>query len=258
MKYPETAIIIRCRNEERWIGETLTRLQNQTYTDFEIVVVDNGSTDQTLNIVNQFDVQLVHLPAADFTFPFAINTGIQASAATDYFVILSAHSVPIGNRWLASAVDHIKKDPQAMGVHGPLKAMPDGTMMDKLIHNTAYWLEKRRLHPETYRVTTEEVAGALGFTNALIRKDLYDQYPINNDFAGGGEDWDWFLHWKAAGYHVIKDLNFAVHHSHYLGIIGWYQQYQHWMQNATPQPFERLSYRRDGAHKKIDNDPLTS
>ena len=47
---PTVTIVIRTRNEERWLGETLRRIENQTYSDFEIVIVDSGSTDQTLFI----------------------------------------------------------------------------------------------------------------------------------------------------------------------------------------------------------------
>jgi len=48
---PETAIIIRTKNEEKWVGECLRRLRRQTYRNFEIVAVDSGSMDRTLEIV---------------------------------------------------------------------------------------------------------------------------------------------------------------------------------------------------------------
>lgn len=50
----EISIIIRTKNEEKWIGENLKRLANQTYKNFEIIIVDSGSTDETLNIINNF------------------------------------------------------------------------------------------------------------------------------------------------------------------------------------------------------------
>ena len=55
---PETSIILRTKNEEKWVGECLRRLGEQTYRDFEIVVIDSGSTDRTLEIVKKFDVYL--------------------------------------------------------------------------------------------------------------------------------------------------------------------------------------------------------
>jgi rhamnosyltransferase len=256
---PETAIIIRARNEARWIGETLRRLHSQTYINFEIIVVDSGSTDNTLEIVRTFPkVKIIEILAEDFTYPYAINVGIKASNATDFIIILSAHSLPIGNQWIQSAIDIVETDDKAMGVYGPLRAMPDGSLMDKLIHNGALWVEeRRRFWSETgsktnrlRRLHTYE-GGALGFTNALIRRDLWERQPIDEDYAGGGEDTVWMNYWLEQGYHAVKSLDFAVHHSHYLGPIGWYKQWKHWKANATPQPFEHMKYRKDAAHKPL-------
>lgn len=129
--------------------------------------------------------------------------------------------------------------------------MPDGSLMDKIIHNSSFLIEKILLKGKSYRILTKYQPGALGFTNAVIRKDLYDLEPINEDYAGGGEDTVWLNHWLGLGYKVIKHKNFSVHHSHYLGIIGWYKQWRHWKGNATPQPFRHQTYRNDPAHKQI-------
>ena len=42
------SIIIRTKNEERWITQLLKSIFNQDYKDFEIIIVDNKSTDLTL------------------------------------------------------------------------------------------------------------------------------------------------------------------------------------------------------------------
>jgi len=249
---PETAVIIRTRNEERWIGETLRRLQVQTYQNFEIIVVDSGSTDNTLQIVSTFpEVHVVAIKPTNFTYPYAINVGIKNSRASTYLVILSAHSLPIGKQWLACAVNAISADTQAMGVYGPLKAMPDGTLMDKLIHNGAFYLDWL-LRRKSIRTLTSYEPGALGFTNALIRRDLWEQHTIDEAYAGGGEDTAWMQYWLSRGMHALKCRDFVVHHSHYLGPVGWYKQFQHWKKNATPQPFTYLDYRPDPAHSTKD------
>lgn len=48
------SVIIPCYNIEKWIGATLQSLINQSSQDFEVICVDDGSTDKTLEILNKF------------------------------------------------------------------------------------------------------------------------------------------------------------------------------------------------------------
>ena len=45
----KVSIIIRTKNEERWIGHCIKRINSQPYKNFEIILVDSESTDNTVN-----------------------------------------------------------------------------------------------------------------------------------------------------------------------------------------------------------------
>ena len=77
----KVSIIIRTKNEEKWIKPCLNSLVSQTYNNFEIILVDNESTDDTLQIVN--DHILIKKTTIVYTNNYipgkALNDGIKKS-----------------------------------------------------------------------------------------------------------------------------------------------------------------------------------
>lgn len=247
---PETSILIRTRNEERWIGTVLEKIFSQTYKDFEVIVIDSGSTDKTLPIVSQFPAQIVRIKSEEFSYPHALNIGAQHSKGRKYLVILSGHSIPVSRSWLASGISNFALDENIMGIYGPLKAMPDGTVWDKIIHSCSYGKEFLLCFPKKYRLVRHSDMGILGFTNAIVRKDLWEKHHFDEAYGAGGEDGEWVRFWLARGYSAVKDLRFAVRHSHYLNAKQRRQQFKYWSSLKNPRPFQRLTFRKDGAHKE--------
>ena len=64
---PICSIVIRAFNEEEHIGKLLTGIEQQTLQEKEIVIVDSGSTDATLEIARKFDVKIVNIDSSEFT-----------------------------------------------------------------------------------------------------------------------------------------------------------------------------------------------
>ncbi|MFN4198627.1 MAG: glycosyltransferase family 2 protein, partial [Flavobacterium sp.] len=51
---PFFSVIIPVYNKEKYLKETLTSVLGQTFTDFELILVNDGSTDQSPEIINRF------------------------------------------------------------------------------------------------------------------------------------------------------------------------------------------------------------
>src|SRR5262249_8395933 len=51
---PLVSILIPCYNAEQWVGQSIESALAQTWSDKEIIVVDDGSTDRSLDIIRQF------------------------------------------------------------------------------------------------------------------------------------------------------------------------------------------------------------
>jgi len=116
------SVIIPARNEEENIGMLLSSLQSQSYLKdlFEIIVVDDHSTDKTANIVREFPyVQLIHLVEDNINSykKKAIETGI-AAAKGELIVTTDADSLPPAE-WLKSLAV-FKEEKQSVFIAAPV------------------------------------------------------------------------------------------------------------------------------------------
>ena len=94
---PLVSIIIRTKNEERWISSCLQSVFNQTHKNIEVIIVDDLSTDMTVKKAKEFSVKIITIK--EFLPGKSINDGIKASKGK-YIVCLSGHCVPTNENWL--------------------------------------------------------------------------------------------------------------------------------------------------------------
>lgn len=103
------ALIIRTKNEENSIGRVLANIFSQKHADpIQIIIVDSGSSDRTLEIVSRYQVTTLHIPAEQFTYGYSLNYGIQ-HAQGDIVVCLSAHCIPCDDLWLSNLTAPIQQ-----------------------------------------------------------------------------------------------------------------------------------------------------
>ena len=91
------SIVIRAYNEAQYLPRLLDGIAQQTVKDVEVILVDSGSTDSTVQIAEKFGVKIVHIPSAEFTFGRSLNFGIRA-VTRKFVVIASAHVYPVLRR----------------------------------------------------------------------------------------------------------------------------------------------------------------
>lgn len=195
---PAASIIIRTKNEEALLGETLARVRAQTAQDFEVIVVDSGSTDRTLEIARSFPVEIIEMPAREFTYGRSLNLG-SARARGNVLVNLSAHALPLTREWLAQLLGHFA-DPQVAGAWGGQTARMDGTPSPRV-----YSQDLAEYLRDVY----------LGFSNAngAVRRSLWEKRPWREDLPGT-EDKEW-AHWAlTSGHRLVFDGRAEVFHYH--------------------------------------------
>ncbi|MBK1618565.1 hypothetical protein CKO42_08965 [Lamprobacter modestohalophilus] len=95
------SIIIRTLNEGRHLDALLNRIAEQQTQGLghEVILVDSGSTDDTLAIAERHGCRILHISREDFSFGRSLNLGC-AAAQGDLLVITSGHCVPVDQHWL--------------------------------------------------------------------------------------------------------------------------------------------------------------
>ena len=111
----KVSIIIRCKNEEDWIGHCLKSIKTQTFKNYEIIIVDNESSDNTIGIVKKYKVDKI-VSIKKYLPGLSLNQGIER-ASGEIIVMISAHCIPRKSDWLEKLVNNFNS-PEIAGVYG--------------------------------------------------------------------------------------------------------------------------------------------
>ncbi len=93
----KVTVIITVRNGERYIKEAISSVLSQSFQDFELVVVDDGSTDRTQSEVLAFDDPRIRLICRIHDYVASLNTGL-AEARGEYIAIIDHDDLMMPNR----------------------------------------------------------------------------------------------------------------------------------------------------------------
>lgn len=212
---PKVSIVIRTKNEEKWLGKLLEKLSQQTFKDFEIIIVDNDSTDKTLEIAKKFKVnRIISIPNKEFSHPSSINLGIKNSAGK-FVVLTNGHCIPMSNTWLEDGLKNFE-DQKVAAIDGHYTIGPEGRLWQRIADRG--YAPQMKLRLENRHVST---------TNAIIRKDLWEKYYFDETLSEC-EDYDWSKEMIARGYKIIKDPKFNVFHYHPLTITQFLKRQFKW------------------------------
>lgn len=193
----------------------LTALRCQTFRDFEVIVVDNGSSDGSQGYVRQHfpDVRLLEL-GENRGFTGACNAGYAVSRG-DYVILLN-NDTEAREEWLAAVVDAFRRHPEAGIVASKillferrdhLHAAGDTYRVDGIPGNRGVWQEDVGQFDQE-----EDVFGACGAAAAYRRRMVEEIGFLDDAFFFSCEDVD--IAWRAqlAGWHVRYVPDAVVHH----------------------------------------------
>lgn len=141
---PVVSVIIVTWNSENFIEACLTALFNQMFTDLEVIIVDNSSTDRTLEIVQNYGPLKLLKQADNLGFSKGQNIGI--SEATGKYILSLNPDVVMTENYIEHLVRVAESNPQAGVLTGKLLSSDDVTSCQStaIIDSVGFYLEKTR------------------------------------------------------------------------------------------------------------------
>ena len=201
MKKPLISIIIRTKNEERWIGNCLRSIYKQTFKNFEIILIDNNSSDKTLQKARQYKIDKI-LNIKNFIPGKALNLGIKNSAGK-FCVCLSAHCIPKNKFWLVNLLKSIKKNKKFAAVYGRQEPMSFSSLSDKRDLLITFGLDEKIQKKDSF----------FHNANSIIKKKLLIKYPFDNKTTNI-EDRLWAQKIIKQGFQIFYSPKASVYHYH--------------------------------------------
>ncbi len=199
---PSVSIIIRSFNEEAQLGALLEGIELQkTEGPVEVILVDSGSTDGTLDVAEAFSVKIIHIAPEEFSFGRSLNFGLTA-AQSDLCVIVSAHCYPVDQDWLSEMLAPFA-DPQTALVYGRQCAGKTTKYSEEQIFRS--WFPRESV--DDYQVAFCNNA------NAAIRRSVWIDHPFDESLPGL-EDLDWARRVRGEGHRIGYRATAAVYHVH--------------------------------------------
>ena len=212
----KVSIVIPTYNPGAQFKDLLSMLKGQRgIAEIEIIIVDSGSEDETIDICKYFGVKTVEITQQEFSHSYARNLGAE-KAEGDYILFMTQDAEPTDSAWLYRLVSVLEEHKAVAASpaetdngRGDLKYLVDSWNHDRYLGIASG--DKISHYDE--EMSAEEVRKNAQLTDisCIVRRDVFEQYKYEGDFA---EDLRLGLQLIKAGYAIAQLGSVKVKHTH--------------------------------------------
>ena len=197
------SIVIRTLNEARYLPEIFNSITRQDlkFFEIEVVIVDSGSIDGTLEIAKNNSATITHIKKNDFSFGRSLNYGCKV-AKGDILVFISGHCVPRDSCWLENLIKPIINGKCAY-TYGKQEAK-DTTKFSEAQLFKKFYPNKSSIPQEGFFCNN---------ANSAISKEIWQKYYFDEELTGC-EDMFLAKQLVADGYDIGYVHDASVFHIH--------------------------------------------
>jgi rhamnosyltransferase len=194
---PRASVVVRTFNSEGTLAACLKSLVSQTVRP-EIIVVDSGSSDQTMAIASRLADRLVRLSRHSFSYGRALNRGAEVASGPVHFAV-SSHCVIPRSDWIERALSYYAR-PDVAATNGQMTG-PAGSPLQEPLFLSADTAMRNPLW---------------GFSNhaSSWRADIWHQERFDEELIAA-EDFEWSDRVLALGFTIVFDPELTVLPYHY-------------------------------------------
>jgi rhamnosyltransferase len=196
------SIVMRSFNEGWALRETLPALRAQDYAQWELVVIDSGSTDGSCDLIRKFaPAHFIQIEPHEYQPSRVLNRGM-ALARSEHVIFLNADATPQGPGWLRSLVETLL-DPKTAAVFGRQIPRPDCAAVYAHDYHRCFGEHRESYGWEHF----------FSMVSSGLRKDIWSQRGFRTDLQYSEDDE--YTRWCVAhGYQVVYCPASVVMHSH--------------------------------------------
>lgn len=212
---PRVTVIIPTYNRARLIGKAIESVFNQTYSDFEIIIVDDGSTDETASEVAQYGSRIRYLYQKHAGSSEARNLALRASTG-ELIAFLDSDDVWYPKK-LEKQIGLFDRDPSVGLVYSFTQMIDEkGNALELETRKCLQW--HREAFQRGYSYETISKFCVLWPSTVVIRKSCLERTGFFDPRTESFEDWDLYLRLALEGVHfagIPEPLVwFRIHRQH--------------------------------------------
>jgi rhamnosyltransferase len=215
------SVLLVTKNGELYLDELLQAVQRQTgrVAVREIIAVDSGSRDQTLDILRRHNVATIQIPPREFGHGKTRN--LAASHATgEFLVFLTQDATPADDHWLENLLAPLLTDTQVVGAFSRHLPRPRCHPMEwrRIVQEELSGMKEPRINSRQDNPEYERNPAFYYFfanVSSVLRRDIWERLPF--PVVEFGEDQLWAKQVLEAGYKTAYCADSLVYHSHGYG-----------------------------------------
>jgi rhamnosyltransferase len=177
----------------------------------ELVVVDSGSSDGSVELAREHGALLREIPPHEFSHGHSRNLGASLSSG-ELLVFISQDATPTDADWLARLTAPLSADPRVAGVYGRQVANDDASPPERYFLDFLYGPRPRVQQAASVRELSMETT-LFSNANSAIRRELWERFPFVEDIIMS-EDQEWSRRALLDGWTIVYEPLAAVRHSH--------------------------------------------